>query len=277
MLHNQLIQPAALGRARLPGRTRQQQSSARAAPETPGQLPQGGTIAREVLLPADRAKLNRDDDRRWYTQPRFVQHSDDAFRRQLTQLYAERIPEGGAVLDLCSSWVSHLPPGKRCSQVVGHGLSAEELARNPVLDSWFVRDLNTEPDGWALADQSFDAVLCCCSVQYMQQPERVFAEIYRVLKPGGVVIISFTNRLFYEKAVAAWRDGTGYSRTQLVKQYILAVRGFTEPEAVTAVGVPPPSGPLEAAARAVTSFLQRASGDPFYGVLTYRNWKRVDE
>ena len=40
------------------------------------------------------------------------------------------------------------------------------------------------------------------SVQYWQQPERVLAEVYRVLKPGGVVIITFSNRLFYNKVCA---------------------------------------------------------------------------
>jgi SAM-dependent methyltransferase len=74
-----------------------------------------------------------------------------------------------------------------------------------------------------------------CSVQYMQQPEKVFAEIYRVLKPGGVCIVTFSNRLFYDKAIAAWREGTGYSRCQLVRSYFQAVEGFTEPEVIKEV------------------------------------------
>lgn len=69
----------------------------------------------------------------------------------------------------------------------------------------------------------------------MQQPERVFAEIYRVLKPGGVCILTFSNRLFYDKAIAAWREGTGYSRCQLVRSYFQAVEGFTEPEVIKEV------------------------------------------
>jgi len=267
----------------------------------------------QVLTSAERTKINRDDDREWYSRPRLVQHFDDSFARQLTQLYRERIPADAVILDVCASHISHLPEEVQYPIVTGHGMNAAELGRNPRLSSFFVRDFNKEPDGWAAADCSYDAVLCCCSVQvgdtrthsiatpraclatttpqpstqrffyappplqYLQQPERVFAEIYRVLKPGGVVIISFTNRLFYEKAVAAWRDASGFGRTQLVKQYISAVRGFTEPEAVLQVGVPPPSGPVEAAVRAVQALFQRAAGDPFYAVIAYRNWKRVDE
>ena len=95
---------------------------------------------------------------------------------------------------------------------------------------------------------------CCllwalrCSVQYLQQPERVFAELYRTLKPGGVAIFSFSNRLYYSKAIAAWRDASGYARTQLVRSYFQSVEGFTSPEALTEVsapsgqsGAPPPS------------------------------------
>ena len=58
-----------------------------------------------------------------------------------------------------------------------------------------------------------------CSVQYLQQPEEVFAEMHRVLKPGGVAIVSFSNRLFYEKAIAAWRQNTDFGRQQLAKSY----------------------------------------------------------
>lgn len=74
-----------------------------------------------------------------------------------------------------------------------------QLSRNKQLDQFFVRDLNKDPSNWAMADNSLDAVLCCVSVQYLQQPEKVFAEIYRVLKPQGVCIITFSNRLYSTK------------------------------------------------------------------------------
>ena len=80
-----------------------------------------------------------------------------------------------------------------------------QLARNKQLDSFFVRDLNKEPQGWAAADCSFNAVTCCVSVQYLEKPELVFAEIYRVLKPGGVCIITFSNRLYFQKGECCWQ------------------------------------------------------------------------
>jgi hypothetical protein len=116
---------------------------------------------REVLTPSQRRKLDEEDDRSFYGVPRLVKHVDDGFLAQVTELYRQRIPEGAAVLDLCSSWVSHLPEEVTYSKVVGHGLNAAELARNKRLDTFFVRNLNKEPQGWALADQSIDAVVCC--------------------------------------------------------------------------------------------------------------------
>lgn len=195
-------------------------------------------------------------------------HVDDAFLAQLTQFYRQRIAAGSAVLDVGASHLSHLPPDVPYT-VVGTGLNAEELSRNPRLDRFFVRNLNTDPSGWAVPDASFDAVTCCVSVQYYQQPERVFAEIFRVLKPGGVAIISFSSRLFYSKAIGAWRDGSGYSRAQLVKQYFGCVAGFTQPEVVTAVDVEPDESLLGK----LKQLFVRSSGDPFYAVVAYRNFK----
>ena len=231
----------------------------------------GGTIRREVLDRGDRGKINTVDDRNWYSQPRLCTHVDDEFLAQLTQLYRERIPAGGKVLDMCSSWISHLPPEVEYSEVVGHGLNAEELGKNKRLSRFFVKNLNVDPS-FAAEDKTYDAVVCCVSVQYLQRPEEVFAEVYRVLKPGGVFIVSFSNRMFYEKAIAAWRDGTGFSRAQLVKQYFQCVSGFTQAEVITEVGVTPDDSLLGK----LKKFMKRSSSDPFYAVVGYRNYKRVD-
>ena len=226
---------------------------------------------REVLDRSQRTKINTVDDRNWYSQPRLCTHVDDEFLAQLTQLYRERIPAGGKVLDMCSSWISHLPPEVEYSEVVGHGLNAEELGKNRRLSRFFVKNLNENPT-FAAEDQTYDAVLCCVSVQYLQRPEEVFAEVYRVLKPGGVFIVSFSSRMFYEKAISAWRDGTGFSRAQLVKQYFQCVSGFTKAEVITEVGVEPDDSVFGKLKR----FMKRSSSDPFYAVVGYRNYRRID-
>lgn len=228
--------------------------------------------AREVLTTAQRTKLDARDDRDWYSLPRLVHHSDEGFRAKVTQLYRERIPVDAVVLDLCSSWVSHLPPDVPYAEVIGHGLNAAELAANKRLSKFFVRNLNKEPDDWALQDCSCDAVLIACSVQYLQQPERVFAEIYRVLKPGGVCIVTFTNRMFYEKAIAAWRDASQYARILLVKSYFQAVKGFTQPESVTQMATVPQQENNSNFMSVLKQMFSSPDRDPFIAVLSYKDF-----
>lgn len=131
-----------------------------------------GRIRRLVLTGQDRTKLNKSADREFYAYPRFVTHVDDKFISQLTDLYRQILRPEMEILDLMSSWVSHLPPELKYEKVVGHGLNAEELARNPRLDYFFVKDLNVEQQ-LHMEDACFDAVLCTVSVQYLQQPEKV--------------------------------------------------------------------------------------------------------
>ena len=211
-----------------------------------------------MLRPVQRTKLDDTDDTLFYSAPRFVTHVDEGFIQQLTNLYRERLQPNTRILDLMSSWVSHLPEEIAFEWVEGHGLNDEELARNPRLDRFFIQNLN-ENQTLPLDDRSFDAVLITVSVQYLQHPEAVFAEIHRVLKPEGVAIVSFSNRMFYQKAIQAWRDSSESERVELVKRYFRAIAGFSEPEVITR-----PSS--------VPSILQMlgVSSDPFYAVLAQR-------
>ncbi len=108
-----------------------------------------------------------------------------------------------------------------------------QMKRNRQLNRFFIRDFNKDPSNWAEKVNTFDAVVCCVSVQYMQQPERVFAEIHRVLKPGGVCIMTFSSRLFYSKAIQGWRDNSAYGRVSLVKQYFQCIKGIVISKSVT--------------------------------------------
>jgi len=211
------------------------------------------------LSATHRAKLDETDDSLFYAAPRFVNHVDDGFLQQLTDLYRQRLTPHSQVLDLMSSWVSHLPPELDLAWVEGHGMNAEELERNPRLNHYFVQNLNETPY-LPLEDNRFDAVLNTVSVQYLQQPEIVFAEIHRVLKPGGLAIISFSNRMFYQKAITAWRDGSEASRVKLVERYFQAVPGFSTPEVIANV----PEIPM------MLQLFGLTAADPFYAVVAQR-------
>jgi SAM-dependent methyltransferase len=209
-----------------------------------------------MLRPEQREKLDDTNDLDFYEAPRLVTHVDEGFIDRLTNLYQETLQPGDRVLDLMSSWVSHLPPAMEFDHVEGHGMNATELAKNPRLDHYFVQNLNQNPQ-LPLENADFNAVLITVSIQYLQYPEAVLSEIYRVLKPNGVVIISFSNRMFYQKAIAAWRDGTDTDRVNLVRKYFQSVDGFTTPEVI--VHQPTLPGLLQ--------MLGLAGGDPFYAVV----------
>jgi SAM-dependent methyltransferase len=188
---------------------------------------------RDLLSDAGRQRLDPGDDARFYDRPRFVHHVDEGFRDRLARLYADRLGPGDDVLDLMGSWISHLPDVE-FGRVVGHGLNAEELAANERYDEWFVQDLNVDSE-LDFPDGSFDAVTCAVSVQYLRYPGRVFAEIARVLRPGGVCIVSFSNRMFPGKAVRAWRDREMDDRADLVSRYLESTGAFDAPETVREV------------------------------------------
>jgi SAM-dependent methyltransferase len=170
-------------------------------------------------LPADAfARIDEGDDAAFYAPPRLVTHIDDNAIAALTEFYARSLPAGGAVLDLMSSWVSHLPDEATYGEVVGHGMNREELAANTRLDRWFVQNLNRDP-ALPLADASFDAAICCVSVQYLQQPLKVFGDVRRTLRSGAPFIVSFSNRCFPTKAVEIWRSLDMRGHAALVKLY----------------------------------------------------------
>jgi SAM-dependent methyltransferase len=122
------------------------------------------------------------------------------------------------VLDLMSSWVSHLPADVSFAQVIGQGMNEQELAANPRLTRRFVQNLNRDTV-LPLEDGSCDAALCCVSVQYLQKPVEVFTDVRRVLRPGAPFIVSFSNRCFPTKAVAIWRSLDIRGHATLVRLY----------------------------------------------------------
>jgi SAM-dependent methyltransferase len=201
-------------------------------------------VAESSPQPLPRALFARDDesaDALFYREPRFALHVDDATIAALTQLYREELRAELRVLDLMSSWVSHLPAERRFARVAGLGMNAAELAANPQLDERVVRDLNADPTlPWP--DASFDALLCAVSVQYLVRPVEVFAEAARVLADGGKILIATSHRLFPTKAIAAWRALDAPDRLRLVAGYLERAGGFAPARVIDRS--PPGADPL---------------------------------
>jgi SAM-dependent methyltransferase len=177
------------------------------------------------------ARIDPSPDALFYGVARLVTHIDDATIAALTDYYREVLPEGGAILDLMSSWVSHLPAEVAFARVAGLGMNAEELAANARLTDFCVQDLNVHPV-LPYPDESFDAVVNAVSVQYLIRPVEVFAEVRRVLRPRGLSIVAMSHRCFPTKAIRAFHELPRDGRLAWVAGYHELAGGFAPASAI---------------------------------------------
>lgn len=198
---------------------------------------------REQLIhwPEPLPRQDESPDADFYAFPRFVTHIDDAAIAAVTGLYREWLPAGGKVLDLMSSWVSHLPEEVTYAEVVGLGINQAELARNPRLARWVVQDLNAE-SRLPFADATFDAATLAVSIDYLVRPTEVLRDVARVVRTNGPLVVTFSNRCFPTKAVLPWHylDDTG--RLEFVAARFAAAGSWTRIEMIDRS--PPEGDPL---------------------------------
>jgi SAM-dependent methyltransferase len=204
------------------------------------------------------ARQDEHEDALFYTRPRLVHHLDARARQALAALYGRHLAPGMRVLDLMSSWTSHLPDGIRPLDVTGLGMNAEELRANPSLSAWLVQDLNQEPV-LPFDDGGFDAVTCTVSVEYLTRPREVMAEAARVLRPGGVCMLTFSERWFPPKVVRIWLELHPFERLGLAADYLLEA-GFRDLETESHHGLPRPADDPYGSQLAAADPLYAASG-----------------
>ncbi|HSK99377.1 MAG TPA: methyltransferase domain-containing protein [Rubrobacteraceae bacterium] len=179
------------------------------------------------LPPGAFRRYDESPDEEFYRLPRYVTHIDDGAIAAVTQLYREFFPPGGEILDLMSSWISHLPPEVEYRRVVGLGINEAELRSNERLDAYLVRNLNKEPH-LPFGDAEFDGVGICVSIDYLTRPVEVLREVGRVLRVGSPAIITFSNRCFPSKAVAIWHQLDARGHMQLVERYLEEAGNFND-------------------------------------------------
>lgn len=198
------------------------------------------------------AKQDPTDDDLFYEFPRMVAHIDSSaitFLRD--QVYADVLPSGGVYLDLMSSRYSHLPESLQPEKVYAQGMNGAEMAANPQLDEYITQNLNRNQT-LPFDDDLFDAAVCCVSVQYLEKPVEVFADVLRTLKPGAPFVVSFSNRCFPTKAMRVWLSSSDEQHVQLVDQY-MQLAGFDQTET-----------------RSKTGGMFGMGGDPLYAVIGYK-------
>ncbi|OQX24490.1 MAG: hypothetical protein BWK80_20520 [Desulfobacteraceae bacterium IS3] len=191
------------------------------------QLTEGpGMQARHKGLPTDFfssdafLRENPEPDEQFYTKPRFVVHTDTRFIKEISALYGRFIRPGTAILDLMSSWRSHVPESAEFDSLVGLGMNQEEMADNPQLSDYLVHDVNQNPK-LPFENQQFDLVICTVSAEYMTCPVEVFSDAARILRPGGYFVLTFSNRWFPPKVISLWTELHEFERIGLVTEYFL--------------------------------------------------------
>ena len=172
----------------------------------------------------DRYKIDISDDEIFYQEPRYVYHLSLPFRTRLTNLYSEYIRNYYVILDLMSSWVSHLPKNLRYKQVIGHGMNDLELRANNRLDRYWVQNLN-KIQNMPIEDSSVDIGLVVAGWQYLQYPENVSLELSRIIKSDSLLIVSFTNRAFWNKSPNIWLNSSEEKRIKYVIS-VLSANGW---------------------------------------------------
>jgi SAM-dependent methyltransferase len=180
------------------------------------------------------------DDAIFYGRPRKVSHLDATALHTVEQLVKGLVTdEDPVILDLMASVDSHLPRAFKPKRMVGLGMNEEELAANPDLTEWIVQDVN-QRSALPFPDETFDAVINVVSVEYLTQPQEVFNEVSRVLKPGGIFLVVFSTRWFPPKVVRVWQEAKEEERLGLVEEWFRRTGKFNETEFFISMGLPRP-------------------------------------
>ena len=172
-------------------------------------------------------RMDETPDDQFYRIPRFTSHIDQGAIDAVTKLYRQYFSPNSDILDLMSSWLSHLPEDIRYNHVVGLGMNEREMARNKQLDDWVVHDLNINPQ-LPFIENSFDAAAICVSIDYLIDPVTVLKDVGRILKKGSPLIITYSNRYFESKATAAWLYLSDEQRAYLIRSFLEKAECFDD-------------------------------------------------
>jgi SAM-dependent methyltransferase len=164
----------------------------------------------------------------FYIEPRLVVHIDEYAIEAARRLYDELLPREAAILDVMSSYRSHMPDDLRPVRLVGVGMNEAEMRANPQLTEFSVMDLNADPVLPYTAAE-FDGAVVTVSVQYMTKPVEIFRDVARVLEPGAPFIVTYSNRMFPTKAVRIWQALDDRERASLIALYFRESEAFDEP------------------------------------------------
>lgn len=225
--------------------------------EGPGMQARWDSLATDFFAEDAFTRENEQDDSEFYQKPRFTTHLDDKALENVRSLYSKLLEPEMDVLDLMSGWKSHIPQEVKLNSLTGLALNEEEMKNNPQLTDYVIQDVNHNPR-LPFEDNSFDAIICTSSVEYVTKPLELFRECARILRPNGVFINVFSNRWFPPKVVKVWTELQDFERMGLVLEYYLRTEEFNDLETYSIRGYP---RPVED-----SYFPQVTLSDPIYAV-----------
>ena len=202
-------------------------------------------------------RVDNQIDSAFYSMSRLVPHIDSTASQQLARIYARFLQPGMQVLDLMSSWQSHLPESPGDLAVTGLGLNQQELQQNPRLSTRIVHDLNTDTR-LPFNEKQFDAVICSVSVEYLIEPMQILAEVARVMKPDSPFIVTFSERWFPTKVISIWQEMHAFERIGFVLDLFEKSQAFVNLGTESVRGLPRPGEDKYAT--------ELAESDPVYAV-----------
>ena len=219
-----------------------------------------------TYLPGDFSRIDESSDPVKYATPRFVTHMDDSAIKSLTQLYTCILKplvlcahnKKITLMDTCGSWKTFYPDKmlpKGC-RIIVQGLNAAELEANDLATEVLVQDLNASCS-LPFPSCSIDFITNVASIEYITHPVDFLSEVHRLLRPGGVAVIAFSNRCFDDKAVTIWlrRIAVGAGLVDLVTNWLHYAAPWAH---VSSVDVSP------------KLHRQNESSDPLYAIIAVK-------
>ncbi|NWF98199.1 MAG: class I SAM-dependent methyltransferase [Nitrospirae bacterium] len=205
----------------------------------PGMQARWNNIPTDFFKDNPFSRADENNDILFYENPRFVSHVDKMARTIISGIYGNILKDGMKVLDLMSSWQSHMPGHVNLDSLTGIGLNKEEMELNFQLNEHIVHNLNLNPV-LPFNNNEFDAVVCSLSIEYLIKPFEVFEEVARVLKPDGYFVITFSNRWFPPKVIRIWTEIYEFERMGLVLEYFINCNKFKDLHTYSMRGLPRP-------------------------------------
>lgn len=184
---------------------------------------------------------DQNDDAIFYQTPRMVNHIDETASEHISSIYGRFLRPGMKVLDLMSSWNSHVKSDSESINLVGLGMNQKEMESNTTLTEQITFDLN-KSNRLPFDENEFDMVICTVSIEYLINPIEVVSDLGRVMKKGALFIMTFSDRWFPPKVIRIWKELHPFERMALVVDYLKRSERFTDIHTESIRGYPRPEG-----------------------------------